>query len=1604
MYTHRHFGERVLPAPVNAAPSAVARKPARRWGAGSFTRALPIEAGTLLLAIIVSGLLVRVFIAGIEMPRSGYAIDIGDFTIWGQRMAASGPGAFYAGGGLADYPPGYMYVLWALGAIGKVLEPVVGINITAGLVKIPPILADAGVAWLLFTMGRRFLGEHLGDLKAEQVGLAAAAIYIFNPGVIFDSTVWGQVDSVGTLAVLATIYFLARGWTEAAAAGAVIALLIKFQFAFIIPVVLVVGLKRHLFGRSADPSQADRPDLLRILTSLAAGLGTTVLLIAPFGLSIWSPGDATTCSCLWGRFVSAASTYSGLSINAFNLWMNPFSGLAGGPDTQVAPSLQWGSDQTVVAIIGSFGVTWQLVGIALFVAVGAAALWVVVRRDDAVGLLVASLLLAVAFFALPTRVHERYLFPALAIGALLVMRDRRWAVAYGLISLCFFTNVYGIYTADWSFYQGTVLNPGVGGVAMVRDPVLNATLLSPMGIYLLSALIVGLLGWLVVEAVRLASAGAREADAGLIRTPAAALPASASIGSAQPSPWGVLAEADSAADPATAAFPTEAPLPVARPAPEMVASAPGLPPSGWHTWLRQAPDDPLYREPRRPLDRLDLALVIGFVVFAFLFRLWRLDVPRTNSNFDEVYHARSATEWLADWEHGWTRDVYEWTHPMLAKYLIAAGIEIADPNKVVGSTPLDAPSSALTVAPRRTSLGFTQSISFSAAESQIVARDALSGDVVAHWAADGPVAALAYQESNQRLLVGVTSGGSVAAYDLNAFLGAHGARASPPKVATIKTGIASVVQILAPADGAIVAMRGSDGLAVAEGTTGVILAPSTLVAGGIAYAASTGGEGNDKSAILATLPGSGEIVSLDATTLKQRQQVTLQAAPIGPIAVIGEAQDQQAWVPVGALTQSIEHGPTDGGMAVLDAPALSEIATVPLPGRPSALAWQPVADIVYVSGTATGGSPQVWTVNPLGDNRSGFATFDATSLPAAATAMVIDASDHAQGDDDARLLVATSGQGASLVQIDAGSNAFAWRFMGIIFGAALVGLIYLLAATMFRRRGVAILAASFVALDAMSYVMSRIAMNDIYVAAFIVAAYLLFWQVWSGRWARSAWWVLPLVGIVIGLAAATKWVGLYAIVGLWVLVLGRSALGRFLLVAGLAFLAIVAGIGAPWPFAAVMVVGMAVALLLVYARPIRLAPGDLMALPAIGVVFGGVGLAFAIAYNQVAGRTPQNIVELGFGFLARGTQAGWPAWIMLGVAALLIAWRAVASLRDAASDRRWFQPGELAGFGWPWVAACLLVLPLLVYFVVYIPYLQLGHTVALPDHGPGYGWSLDEMQAQMFGYHFGLTAGHPASSPWWSWPLDLKTVWFFGSSYDDRQIAAIYNGGNPILFWAGVPAIVACGFLAWRRRSAALALLVVAFGFQFLPWTRIERATFEYHYLTAVIFSMVAVAYVIDEALRNRLYQSLGIAFLAAAAVVGVLIWPLGSAWPMPDFYMNAARSLPPWNYAFQFPSPPPGVRGPLVSTDTVKLAAGVAVSLMAGAFALFGRGLVASLRPAAAGSGSWPQGADQEQDSQEDDGNRPDAVRVEQREVVAGEEPRPDEDQERAEDERSTT
>ena len=117
----------------------------------------------------------------------------------------------------------------------------------------------------------------------------------------------------------------------------------------------------------------------------------------------------------------------------------------------------------------------------------------------------------------------------------------------------------------------------------------------------------------------------------------------------------------------------------------------------------------------------------------------------------------------------------------------------------------------------------------------------------------------------------------------------------------------------------------------------------------------------------------------------------------------------------------------------------------------------------------------------------------------------------------------------------------------------------------------------------------------------------------------------------------------------------------------------------------------------------------------------------------------------------------------------------------------------------------------------------------------------------MYRYHNNLSSPHPASSPWWAWAFDLKPVWFYEEGFAGRTSASIYDAGNLVAWWLAVPALAFVAWQAFKRRSAALALVAIAFAVQWISWARIDRAAFQYHYYTALPFLFLALAYFLAE-------------------------------------------------------------------------------------------------------------------------------------------------------------
>ncbi len=215
----------------------------------------PRDSARAIGTLLAIGLALRLIIAYL-LPGSGFKVDLSAFEFWAHNLADQGPLGFYDRGFFADYTPGYLYVLWAVGLVGDVLNGIgiqaVGPWTFADLMKLPSILADLAIGWLIYRL--------ILDLGAsKRRALVGAAIFVFNPITWFDSIVWGQVDAFGVVFLLLGMRELWHDHPERAAIWTTVAAVIKPQLGILVPIVAAVVIRRYLFdARGNEPQRWQR--------------------------------------------------------------------------------------------------------------------------------------------------------------------------------------------------------------------------------------------------------------------------------------------------------------------------------------------------------------------------------------------------------------------------------------------------------------------------------------------------------------------------------------------------------------------------------------------------------------------------------------------------------------------------------------------------------------------------------------------------------------------------------------------------------------------------------------------------------------------------------------------------------------------------------------------------------------------------------------------------------------------------------------------------------------------------------------------------------------------------------------------------------------------------------------------------------------------------------------------------------------------------------------------------------------------------------------------------------------------------------------------------
>ncbi len=208
------------------------------------------------------------------------------------------------------------------------------------------------------------------------------------------------------------------------------------------------------------------------------------------------------------------------------------------------------------------------------------------------------------------------------------------------------------------------------------------------------------------------------------------------------------------------------------------------------------------------------------------------------------------------------------------------------------------------------------------------------------------------------------------------------------------------------------------------------------------------------------------------------------------------------------------------------------------------------------------------------------------------------------------------------------------------------------------------------------------------------------------------------------------------------------------------------------------------------------------------------------------------------------------------------------------------------------VGFCVLffiVIAGLIYLLSYIPFYD-GTDRGLWER-------MIENQKTMYNYHSQLEASHPYESPWFEWPAMIKPMYYYCKTVADGLREGISAFGNPLVWWAGIPAFIYMIYLIVRERDRVAIFLSFSYLVQYVPWMLVPRCMFAYHYFPSVPFIVLMIVYVMVRLYRrNEKWLKWILLYCGLAFVLFLLFYPVLSGHAVTDTYVrDGLRWLEGW-------------------------------------------------------------------------------------------------------------
>jgi Gpi18-like mannosyltransferase len=365
-----------------------------------------------------TSLIIILFVLRVIFSFTTWHPDLNNHVDWGIRLFEYGANKFYAPESNVwnftwpNQPPGSIYIFagirkifefvfnifWQLNvkipAFPSIIISYFELNLYPALLKLPAILSDFGIAYLIYKITNKKW---------------ASVVWLINPVVWYNSTIWGQYDAVINFFALLSFYLLIKRRLIFGVLAFALSIYIKASLLPFAPIFLIIAIRQNYK-----------------IKDWALSILVTSLIIVALTLPFSHGNPITWLYDLYTKKIFVQQLHV-ITANAFNLW----SGIAGIHERPDSLPFLW--------------LTYQTWGTILFTVFYVPLLFSVYKNQKQIDIVWILALTAFASFTLMTNMHERYLYPLFPYLTILIAFGYVNLISYLTISLITFLGMYNIW-------------------------------------------------------------------------------------------------------------------------------------------------------------------------------------------------------------------------------------------------------------------------------------------------------------------------------------------------------------------------------------------------------------------------------------------------------------------------------------------------------------------------------------------------------------------------------------------------------------------------------------------------------------------------------------------------------------------------------------------------------------------------------------------------------------------------------------------------------------------------------------------------------------------------------------------------------------------------------------------------------------------------------------------------------------------------------------------------------------------------------------------------------------------------------------------------------